>query len=323
MIKVIQKPTLKLILIPKISETATKKKYKNKVYPLVVLLTTKIFTVTLFGRKWTRSTISKSSKTTSTSLTSLTSSNAPNAPEKPPTNHSLPNSNLDIFITTKSIFFHDQSLCRCSFLCFIFISRIMSSSYSSLPIRELKRSSPNMRSMPDYFMTYWSRFMNFSSFGLYLVIWRSYLSQSKGSLRSGYSDEDLSDDPEDDEDEEEDFRFFYGFFYLRTGLFFLVSSYFLVTLSFSLGGSTAASLRMIFSSFCSTFLIFSFSGLTASFSLTFSTSFLLMTGSDATTVVGGLAFSIFFSGFSKGLIIFGRYSFFFGASDELMEGLVF
>ena len=75
-------------------------------------------------------------------------------------------------------------------------------------------------------------------------------------LYGSYFSDCWDEDPEEEDEEEEDSLFFEGFFYLRTGLScFVGSCYFLMTLSLSLGGSTAASLRIIFSSFCSTLLI--------------------------------------------------------------------
>jgi hypothetical protein len=63
--------------------------------------------------------------------------------------------------------------------------------------------------MPDYFITYLSRFLNFTSLGSYLVIKRNYFCQS-------YSEGEAEDPDDPDEEEEEDdsflFRFFAGFY---------------------------------------------------------------------------------------------------------------
>ena len=71
-------------------------------------------------------------------------------------------------------------------------------------MRELYLSSPKMRSMPDSRISYWSRRLNFSSLGLYLVMDRSSLRQSYCS--SGWEpEEEPSEDPEEEEEDDDSF----------------------------------------------------------------------------------------------------------------------
>jgi hypothetical protein len=101
-------------------------------------------------------------------------------------------------------------------LCFFFLYFassyfLQSSSSSSLPILELYRSYPNIRSIPDYFMIYLSLFWKISAFGLYFVICLNYFLQS---TYSGYFFFDYELEEDDDDEEEARLGFFWGTYFV-------------------------------------------------------------------------------------------------------------
>lgn len=111
-----------------------------------------------------------------------------------------------------------------SFRCFIIISRRRSSSSSILPQRELNRSSPKMRSMPDYLIYSLSNFLNFMSEGLYFVIERSSARQSI-FYEERYEDDDPEPEEEEEEEDEDFLTYFFLLFYsLRSWRYFLCSA---------------------------------------------------------------------------------------------------
>lgn len=206
-------------------------------------------------------------------------------------------------------------LCLCFFY-FIICYRRRSYYYYKSPILKLILSSPKIRSAPDYIILYRSRALNFLSLGSYFVIWRSY------ALQSGY---------ESLEEEDEEGLFLRGLvglayfissalsYFLYLGLYYLFYS---LPFSFSFSLTFSASLRIILFSLAYTFVTFFYFD-SSSFAFPFYASFLGIGAGTEVAVDTERGFSGCLSGFPKGFIILGKYSFFFVESDEGTDFFIF